>query len=417
MSKKSLLMVLAVLVLFGSSCFGALPKNIIVLIGDGMGFEQVKAAGMYANGTAGTLCFESFPYTGEVTTYCANNPITDSAAAGTAIATGVKVDKKVISIRTPGDGSELQTMLEYFKARNKMVGLVSTTYITHATPAAFGSHELSRNNYANIAVDLLNQTQPDVLLGGAKYVTASAAIAAGYIVVTDSNSLLAVDTNAVTKISGQFGADHMPYESDGLGTLPHLSEMTAVAIDILDEDPDGFFLMVEGGRIDHAGHKSNLVRNVHETIEFANSVQKAIDWAQGRDDTLIVVTADHETGGLQVVANNGKGVLPTVNWTSGGNHTGVNVPVYAMGVNAEQITPVMDNTDFFGLVTTIIPVSPDFNGDGRVDIVDLSVIAQNWLRVDCTLENDWCSRTDLDRHSSVGPEDINIFAAQWLGHL
>ena len=355
MRKNLLFVVLIGLILFGSFCFGALPKNIIVLIGDGMGFEQVKAAGMYKNGEAGTLCFESFTYTGQVTTYCANDPVTDSAAAGTAIAAGVKVNKRVISIRTPGDDSEVQTMLEYFKNRGKMVGLVSTTYITHATPAAFGAHEPLRKKYDNIAADYFNQTQPDVLLGGAKYVTATAAETAGYTVVTDSESLLGVDTDTVTRLSGQFGAGHMPYESDGIGSLPHLSQMTAVAIDILDEDPDGFFLMVEGGRIDHAGHSSNLVRNIHETIEFANSVRKVIDWAKGRNDTLIVVTADHETGGLQVLKNNGKGVLPTARWTGKGKHTAANVPVYAMGVNSEQVKPIMNNTDFFEIVTGVSP--------------------------------------------------------------
>jgi len=136
----------------------ATPKNIILLIGDGMGFEQVKAAGMYLNGKAGTLSFESFPNQAEVTTYSADSSVTDSAAAGTAIATGHKVNNGVISMAYPGDGSELYTLLEYFKERGKSTGLVSTTYMTHATPAVFGAHEPSRNNISEIARDYLNQT-------------------------------------------------------------------------------------------------------------------------------------------------------------------------------------------------------------------------------------------------------------------
>ena len=358
MNRKILsLGLLAILIVSsGAGCSVAAPKNVMLFIGDGMGFEQVKAAGMYANGTPGTLCFESFPYEGEVTTYSASDPVTDSAAAGTAIATGVKVNNRVISLATPGDGRELVTMLEHFQSKGKMVGLVSTAHITHATPAAFGAHEPSRNKYANIAADYLNQSKPNVLFGGAKYMTASAAKVAGYTVVTDRASLLEKNTDSVTYISGQFGDSHLPYEYDGLGALPHLSEMTDVAISVLDNDPDGFFLMVEGGRIDHAGHASNTARNVSETVEFAKAVQKAIDWAKGRDDTLIIVTADHETGGLKVLKNNGKGTLPTVNWTGSGKHTNVNVPVYAWGANAEGLKPVMNNTDFFMFVTDISPV-------------------------------------------------------------
>jgi alkaline phosphatase len=158
----------------------------------------------------------------------------------------------------------------------------------------------------------------------------------------------------------------MPYEytdSASYSTLPHLSEMTGVALDILDNDTDGFFLMIEGGRIDHAGH-DNLIRdNISETIEFAAAVQEAINWAAGRTDTLIIVTADHETGDLEVLQNAGEGVWPEdtaepkdVDWGSTG-HTGVNVPVYAWGVNAHTVGGIMDNTDMFELATTPEPAT------------------------------------------------------------
>ena len=129
--------------LLASFSTAAPPKNVVILIGDGMGFEQVKAAGIYANGAAGTLSFESLPYQADCTTYSANSSITDSAASATAIATGHKVNNGVIILATPGDNSELETLLEYFKARNKSTGLVTTTYVSHATPAGFGAHESS----------------------------------------------------------------------------------------------------------------------------------------------------------------------------------------------------------------------------------------------------------------------------------
>jgi alkaline phosphatase len=325
-------------------------KNIILFIGDGMGFEQVRAAGMYKTGTEGSLSFESFPYTGQVTTYSADDAITDSAAAGTAIATGQKVNNEVVSLATPGSGAELQTLLEYYKAQGKAVGLVTTTYMTHATPASFGAHESSRNSLSAIAQDYLTQTQPHVLLGGGgNGLDESSAVSAGYTVVDDQSSLLAIDTSSVSMLSGQFGTTHIPYEYNGVGDLPHLSDMTSVALNILDNDSDGFFVMIEGGRIDHAGHNNQIERLIGETLEFENSIDVAYSWASSRSDTLIIVTADHETGGLSIDTNNGVNNYPTVSWL-GDAHTATNVPIYAWGKGAEEFIDTIDNTDIYGRI-------------------------------------------------------------------
>lgn len=353
MRKLNAIMLLILIFCLVAQITWSAPKNVFFFIGDGMGFEQVKAAGMYANGEEGTLPFEAFPFQAEATTYSANDPVTDSAAAGTALATGFKVDNGVISMAYPGDNSELYTLLEYFKDRGKSMGLVTTTYMTHATPAAFGAHEPSRDNLPEIVTDYLYQTRPNVLYGGANEMSVSSATTAGYTVVTNRAEMQALDTETVTMVSGQFGSSHLPYEYDGLGSLPHLSEMTASALAILDNDSDGFFLMVEGGKIDHAGHSNLLEHNVYETVEFSNAVQVAINWAQGRSDTLIIITADHETGGLTVLENNGQRFFPTVSWDTTG-HTAANVPVYAWGVNAQQVSGVMDNTDLFAVATADI---------------------------------------------------------------
>jgi len=332
-------------------------KNVVLFIGDGMGPEQVKAARYYLGGP---LSFESFPYQGWLTTYAANSAVTDSAAAATALATGHKVNNGVISQARPANldypvvGSEMQTLLEYFQADGKSTGLVTTTYVTHATPAAFGAHSSDRNNLTDIAGDYLNQTRPNVLFGGgANGMSAVAATWAGYTVVTNRAAMQALNTETQTRVSGQFGGSDLPYEYDGLGALPHLSEMTSTALRILDNDLDGFFLMVEGGLIDHAGHSNDIRRNVRETVEFGNSVRQAIDWAAGRNDTLILVAADHETGGLQVVGPGSPGTYPNVTWGSGG-HTATNVPVYARGPNAELISGVMDNTYLFEVATAVL---------------------------------------------------------------
>lgn len=359
-------------IVFSLGRLGAEPTNIILFIGDGMGPEQVKAAGMFVYGSPGTLFFESLPYRGELTTYSASSSVTDSAAAATALASGIKVNNGVISMAYPGDGSELFTLLERYKAQGRSTGLVTTTYMTHATPAAFGAHEPSRANTSEIAADYLNQTRPDVLLGGgANGLSVSAALGAGYTVVENRTELLSLDTESATMVSGQFGSGHLPYEFDGLGDLPHLADMTVVALDILDNDPDGFFLVVEGGRIDHACHSNDIHRALPEVVEFDRAVQKAMDWAQARNDTLVLVTADHETGGLTLLANNGAGAYPTVSWSTGG-HTSTNVPVYAWGVNAEGIGGIMDNTDIFDVVTHTAaapqPATSPSPPDGAADI-------------------------------------------------
>lgn len=338
------------------------PKNVIFMIGDGMGFEHVKAGRMYVNGDTAPLSFESLPYQAQVTTYSANNSVTDSAAAGTAMATGNKVNNGVISMAYPGDGRELQTLLELYKARGTRTGLVTVDAMTGATPSAFGAHEPSRDNRTQIAGDFLNQTRPNVLLGGgANGMTTSAASAAGYTVVTKGSDMQDVDTNVISMLSGQFGSgDYMPYEYDGLGNLPHLSDMIVTALDILDNEPNGFFLLVEGGNIDHAAHANDIARMVDEVAEFHETVQIALAWAAGRTDTLVVVTADHETGGLSVTQNNGQGNPPTVSWSSTG-HTGVNVGAWAWGVNSQYITGILDNTSFFRIITApepVISVSP-----------------------------------------------------------
>jgi alkaline phosphatase len=403
--RSGVLLITALACAAAASAVSAQPKNVIFMIGDGMGPVQVEAAEMFAGAP---MSFEAMPYQGQVTTYAANNAVTDSAAAATAMATSHKVNNGVISLALPGDGSELYTLLEHYQSLGRDTGLVTTTYMTHATPAAFGAHETSRNNNNQIASDYLNQTKPNVLFGGgANGMSVGAAQLAGYNVVTDAAGMLALNTNTETFVSGQFGSTHLPYEADGLGTLPHLSQMTTTALDILDNDPDGFFLMVEGGRIDHAGHSNHIERNIGETIEFSNTVQSVLDWAAGRDDTLVIVTADHETGGLSILADNGPGALPTVSWSTTG-HTAVNIPVYAFGANANRVKTVMNNTDFFDLVT-VADLAGDLNSDGFVGIADLNIIMGNW---NLTAPSG-SPLADPTGDGFVGIEDLNTVLGNW----
>ncbi len=333
-------------------------RNILLFLGDGMGPEQIRAAAMYEGGPRGTLPFESFPYRGTVSTQNAEGGVTDSAAAATAIATGARVSNGVVSVALPGDGRDLPTLLECLRAAGRSAGLVTTTGITHATPAAFGAHEASRENRASIAADYLRGSRPELLFGGAEYVDPPAAEGGGYRVVTDREGLLALNPEEVERVWGQFGEGDMPYEKDGLGGLPHLREMTGAAIRILGNDPDGFFLLVEGGRIDPACHDHDLEGAVLETLEFSRSVDEALRWAQGRDDTVILVTADHETGGLRLLRESGPGVLPEVAWETAG-HTAREVPVYGWGAAAAEVSGSLRNDELFRILLRASGISPE----------------------------------------------------------
>ncbi len=328
-----------------------MPKNIIFMVGDGMGAEQVKAAGMYLNGQEGTLSFEGMPVKGEVTTRSANSDVTDSAAAATAMATGVKVNNQVVSIALPGDGKDLKTIVEVFKEKGKLAGILTSSYLNDATPASFGAHGRKRDDYVELSNSMMNGVHPNLLFGGGcKGMSPALLKEAGYAVATDLESLEKL--SAESKYwGGLFGAGMLPFEKDGdFSKLPHLSQMVKKALLLLDNEK-GFFIMIEGGLIDKTGHVNKLEANIGETVEFGNAVKVVLDWAKDRKDTLIIVTADHETGGLTVIKNNGKGVYPEVTWNSKG-HSGVNVPLYAWGMNSEVFGKRIDNTDFFKIITS-----------------------------------------------------------------
>jgi alkaline phosphatase len=353
----------------------AAVKNVVLMIGDGMGFEQVKAASLYAYGKEKSLPFEKF-YRGEMMTHSKNSYLnkihaTDSAAAGTAMATGQKVKNNVISQKS---GEPIKTILEHLQEQGKATGLVTTVPITHATPAVFAAHTRHRERYTDIANDYLNQTRPNILFGAyyanGKGMTENKAKQAGYTVVKTREQMQHVvehvdqDSTEEVFISGLFSPDGMPWEYDyyypsknplshvcendtsTYDTVPHLSEMTAAALNMLDNDPNGFFLMVEGGTIDWAGHDNIIEDNIFETLEFARAFQVVLNWAGDREDTLIIVTADHECGGLKVIKSLRKGLMPEVFWASK-DHTGLNVPVYAKGPGAKEFVGVIDNTEIF----------------------------------------------------------------------
>lgn len=352
LSIKTLALFLCVTLSFGISigAIGAIevsatgtpdaPKNIIFMIGDGMGPNQV---GMAHDHIGRDLYMETMPYRGTSETSNSSGQVTDSAAGATALACGIKTRNERIGMTasTSTDPIPVPNIREYFADMGKKTGLVSTVSITDATPAAFGAHNISRANQTQIAAEYIER-EIDIIMGGggsnfSTELRNTAINDKGYSLITTKNQLLSFDGSS--KLLALFSDGNLPYYSaDYPETVPTLEEMTANSIDILNQNEEGFFLMVEGGLIDGAGHANLIAENIGEVLEFDKAVKVAMDFAEQDGDTLVIVTADHETGGLQKNGTN------DYEFTSTG-HTGVNVPVFAMGKGAENFQGDMINTD------------------------------------------------------------------------
>lgn len=305
----------------------AQSKNLIVLIGDGMGPAQVSAARYYQQYTKGISQLNIDPYyVGQSTTYAdrgedgdkiVSGIVTDSASAGTAFATGHKTYNAAISVSNEDISKPFASIIEAAEVTGKATGLVTTARITHATPAVYASHVRSRDNESAIASQYLD-SGVDVLMGGGKqfFVTKDEKgkrsdkniladfQAKGYSLVENTASLNALSAKTTTKVLGLFGNSHVAYVPDRTSEIPSLSAMTKKAIDILSKDKDGFVMMIEGGRIDHAGHANDLPTTVQEVLDFDAAFKAAIEFARKDGNTSVVVSADHETGGLSLSRDN-----------------------------------------------------------------------------------------------------------------
>jgi alkaline phosphatase len=352
------------------------PRVIILLIGDGMGEAQRTAARWQAVGQSGQLAMDAMPVSGWSCTGSANNSVTDSAAAATALATGVKTNNGMISIDPYSN--TLTTILEQAQARGMAVGLVTTVQMAHATPAAFASHVYSRSMMTEIASQMMGH-HVDVLLGGGEdeflpdtetgcYPQAGErtdgrnlvgeAVAVGYTYVCTPMAFAAVPVTT-THLLGLFADEGMtrPFS-------PTLAQMTQKSIDILSQDPEGFFLMVEGGQIDWACHDNDAANAISDTIGFDEAVAVAQDYASLNPNTLVIVTGDHETGGMSVSLSYGEdgpfympdGTPFYVNWTTGG-HTSADVPTTAQGVFSNLLEGTDENTLIYDVMYEL--VEPD----------------------------------------------------------
>ena len=320
-----------------------------------MGAEQIHAASLAHAGVPGALSFQAFPVRSEITTFSADSDITDSAASATAMATGVKVQNGALSVALPGDGSDLTTIFELAASAQIQTGLVTTAFVTHATPAGFAAHVSSRSDYEQIADHYLNLTRPNAIFGGGGYgATVETFESAGYSVVTSAAELDFLASSDADHAAALLGTGHLPYIYDGRSDeTPSLVDMTTAAIELLTDSAQGYLLVVEAARIDHAAHSNDLARMIPEVVELHHVVRAVRQQVEADDDTLLIVTADHETGGLLVEDHDGTAALPDVSWSST-YHTGVPVPLYARGPGAAAFLSVTDNTYVFEAIRSLM---------------------------------------------------------------
>lgn len=275
----------------------ARPRSVILLIGDGMGISQVTL-GRMVNGAP--LALDGFPVAGFSATSSTSCAVTDSAAAGTALSTGVRTRNHAVGVDP--EGHSLVTLLEAARDAGMRTGVVTTTRVTHATPAAYFAHVEERDDEAAIVQDLVRSRIDVALGGGARYFSDDARSAlrdAGYRVVTSGADLDALPPG--TKTIGLFSASHMAYEVDRDGTSePSIEAMTRAALRILGGDGRPFFIMIEGGRIDHACHAHDAASAAQDLIAFDRAVAACRSFAADHGDVLVVVTADHATGAMGI---------------------------------------------------------------------------------------------------------------------
>ncbi|HWP82224.1 MAG TPA: alkaline phosphatase [Bacteroidota bacterium] len=336
-------------------------RNVILFIGDGMGLNQISASRLHLYGPHGRLHIERMPVSGALTTHCEDSLITDSGAAASALATGFKVPYNAIS--TNKGGEILYTILEAARDKGMATGLVTTTEIVDATPAAFASHVTHRRGH-NVIAQQLVESRIDVLLGGGKNHFLPRGTGSsertddidllerikqlGYTYVENSEELTQTDSE---KIFGLFPTENI----SSVTPDPTIQRMTKKALEILARKKSGFFLMVETERTDEESHANRFEPLAQAMRDFDEAVKLGIEFAMNHEQTLVIVTADHETGGLQI--DKGGPITGKIQlaWTTRG-HTGQTVPLFAFGPHAMKFTGLKDNTELPRTIAQLLGV-------------------------------------------------------------
>lgn len=329
---------------------GKKVKNIIFMIGDGMGLEQLSTAWIVNNRHMNIT--DNFPYVGLQWTYSASKLVTDSAAAGTALFTGSKTNNGMLAMSP--DGQLLETLPEYAKSKGWKTGMSVVCRICDATPAAYAAHHANRDSLYSITSQMVDCGLDFISGGGLKWwedrpdgrdLTAEVE-AKGYTFVKDIESLKAVEEGPVIALTAY---TELPPALDR-GT--EHQEAVLKALELLD-NKDGFFLMVEGSCIDDWCHANKVGFAVEEILDFDRTVGAVLEWAAKDGETLVIVTADHSTGAMTLLAGNVEGQSVAVNYANTG-HNGVALPVYAWGPGAEKFVGIYENAELSQMIKEII---------------------------------------------------------------
>ena len=329
---------------------GTKVKNVILMIGDGMSLMHIYSA-WTAN--RGKLWLENCPYTGLSKTYCANKLVTDSGAGGTAMAIGQKTNYHSVGVDV--NGNPQPSLIKLAKQKGMSAGVAVTCRLWDATPADFCCHNTDRDNEDEIIADYVNCEADYVVGGGAKKFENrkdgrnifKELEQKGYQVARSweecknlkSGKIFAVTDSVDTPLPAERG--------------DRLAQSSLKGIELLNQNPNGFFMMIEGSQLDDYGHFNDLDLLMQETHDFDRTVGKILEWAAKDGETLVVVTADHETGGLTLIdGDKDKGEIKCKFSTTG--HSGVMVPVYAFGPGAELFTGIYENTDIFHKIKSLL---------------------------------------------------------------
>jgi alkaline phosphatase len=360
--------------------------NIIFMMGDGMGPGHVEAGRIFRNGPDTPLTMETLPYHAPIHTTSLYGAAIDSAAGATAMATGKLVPNSVISMEP--EAGDIPTILEMAQAQGKSSGLVTTARTHDASPAAFAAHAPSRWAYQEIIEDMYMRSQPKVILGGghpdwAEWSSITDAVLHGYAHVQTKDELAAHDPTSEDRLLGLFMGsavetgdptvdamlgkltpDTLTPERarDGSQSDPRLPEMVSKALEVLEQDPDGFFLFVENEHIDEISHSMAASQEavdkllpyvVEEVAALDESLEVVLDWISEQDDpgrTLLIMAADHDTCGLVVEEGDySAGDVPQATCTASG-HTKIQINLWAQGPGAYRTEDASRNTDIFDLM-------------------------------------------------------------------
>lgn len=324
-------------------------RNLILLIGDGMGITQISAA-LYAN--KNQLSLEEFPVIGLHKPHSASNLITDSAAGATAFACGTKTYNGAIGVNT--DTLPVRTILEEAEEADYCTGLIATSTIVHATPAAFIAHEKQRRMYDQIATWFL-KTDIDLFIGGGmRYFKDrpdgrnlfSELQAKGYT-IQDSSQVRLQDLpwNKASKLGYLTSYDSPAPYSKGRDYLIPATQQGIKFLNRCSSKGKGFFLMIEGSQIDWGGHANDSEYIISEMLEFDRAIAEALAFAKKDKHTLVLVTADHETGGYAILPGSSQGDIHGSFNTD--YHTADLIPVFAYGPGAEHFAGIYENTDIY----------------------------------------------------------------------